>query len=132
MRCAKKFNGTEQTAIWSDESVGVVVSGATAGQPSVVSATIDETNRAGHDGEVWVIVRWRNTVAESNHGEHNEDTSVDVNDVNSTWSMVTEAITIWYSVDVAESELEGNPATMYVSMAVETQVTVHTMDGNLI
>jgi len=57
-RCTKQLNDPEQTAIWSDESVGLVVGGAMVGQPEVVSSAINGMELADHNGEIRAIAIW--------------------------------------------------------------------------
>jgi len=116
-------NGPERTAIWSDESGGVIADGATAGIPAVDGTDHSDETRA-------TVVRWRNAVPGSNYGDADDETDMD--DVEPTWSMVTTAVTICYSVDEHGSGSDENRAALYVRMAVETQVAVHTMDGIVI
>jgi len=59
-----------------------------------------------------------------------DDDHYDEDDVESIWSMITKTITIFYSVAANDSGWSGNAGTMYVSMTVETQVTVHSMHGS--
>lgn len=125
-RCAKIVYGADQTAIWSDESSGIVVGGsAAAGRPvAVLPSTIAETARADHDGQTTVMAGWRDTVLRSHIDEGDEYDGID--DEESTWPLVTTTRTISYSVWVNEE----NAGAMYVKMAVETQVTVCMMDGH--
>jgi len=51
-------------------------------------------------------------------------------DVESIWPMITETMTIFYSVVVDDSGWSGNVSGICVSMTVETKVTVHTMYGS--